>query len=241
MRLQLREISVEEELEQMNLPTEATKLVEMLAEYRKEQIENRYDMTFVYMQLKEKGGEFWANYDCRNVEELLAKFNLPVGVTFAKWEVLVRHFDRETVVVAGSKILETMVSLVADFQSDSEVRKRDYQAIFLLYQEGFETFEKAEFLRTVYKYVNSQYNSKQALEDKKPQLAPIGMKVKRDVKKPTSSKPQFVTRLEPAAGTFQKAIDRIDYLEQLLTQNNIVYSRRPIELEFGDRKLKKAA
>jgi hypothetical protein len=141
----------------MKLPTEATALVELALRERERSLEGKYNMVFIFNQLEKKGSDYWRRYGCESVEELLTKFDLPINKTLDRWCTYVELFSKETILALGEELLHELTRTVNGAQADSELRKRDYAAIFAEYGRTNGGFDKTRFREAINCYVNVTY------------------------------------------------------------------------------------
>jgi hypothetical protein len=154
IKLQLRRMTFEREL--FSLPSDMLKLQEMMVEYRGAQNENRYMLVMVYSKLKVHD-RFWTSFKFHSEAEYLAYYDLPDGSTLAGWLVMVQLFDKETYTLPGDQILSFMIHYIGKYQSDTDQRKKDYQAVFDRYCKVNESFDKTTFYAAVRSYVEEVY------------------------------------------------------------------------------------
>lgn len=157
--LNLRKLRFETEVKQAGYSTEMAEAINAGIQLRADTIENGYKSVLWYIHIKQFGS-FWQDFGCKNIDEWLAKFDMPTGSTLASREVMVRLFDRETYLLVGDDVLGDMMFLVSKFQPDPEKKKADYQNIFDEYCKMNDSFDKTEFRKTVNIYVNRNYASK---------------------------------------------------------------------------------
>lgn len=178
LNLGTRRVSFQRELADMKLPNEATALIEMAQRERERSIEGKYNLIFIFNQLERKGGNYWTEFGCRSVEEMLTRFDLPITATLARWSVTVQLFSKETILTLGEESLFLMQRMVSVATSDPDQRKRDYQAIFDEYNRTHNAFDKIEFEKTVNWYINTRYVKPSGVRvtdnTAKPQLALTG-------------------------------------------------------------------
>lgn len=154
IKLRLRRMTFERELS--SLPSDMLELQELMVKYRGDQNENRYMLVMVYSKLKIHD-RFWTTFKFHSEAEYLAYYDLPDGSTLAGWLVMVQLFDKETYKLLGDQILNFMIHLIGKYQSDTDQRKKDYQAIFDRYCKVNESFDKTTFYETVRNYVEETY------------------------------------------------------------------------------------
>lgn len=158
LRLNIRRHNIEMELVKMHLPHDVKELMHLALEERRRGLEGRYNLVCIWVRAKNKG-EFWRKFDCRTLDQLLARLELPNGKTIAMWEVLVRLFDKETFLLVGDEVLEYMTTLVSKYQKGAKQGLVAYQEIFDAYCAKHEAFDKNSFYKIVYWYVNTKYVS----------------------------------------------------------------------------------
>lgn len=77
---------------------------------------------------------------------------------------MVNLFDKATFVLLGDVVLSFMMRMVGQHQSDTDGRKRDYQAIFDRYCKAHDAFDKTTFYDLVQRYVVETYEKPRAEE-----------------------------------------------------------------------------
>jgi hypothetical protein len=186
LNLGLRTLRFSAELAAMKLPTEATALVELALRERERSLEGKYNMVFIFSQLDKKGSNYWRQYGCESVEELLTKFDLPINKTLDRWCTYVELFSKETILTLGEELLHELTRTVNSAQPDSELRKRDYQNVFAEYARSNVGFDKTKFREAINRYVNVTY------------IKPQGFKVVSNIAPPPVAQGiRTVTRAEP--------------------------------------------
>lgn len=156
LRLQLRTLQFNAELSKMNLADDIRELIHYLLWCRRQSFEFKYEMVFIMSKLGQKGS-FWLDFGFNSLDDLFIHLDLPNGTTLGMWEVLVRLFDKETFLLVGDEVLGYMTRVISLHQSDSNIRKSDYQAIFDAYCTSYPTFDKKSFIGTVDRYATKKY------------------------------------------------------------------------------------
>jgi hypothetical protein len=156
IQLGLRSRSLEQEIEEACLPGNSAKLLDMALQSRHEIFNGRYNQVAVWIEMK-KHGDFYKKLGYRTLEDLWIELGLPGGTTLAYWENIVRTFDKDTYLLIGDDCLSYLVRYISSFQSDSELRRRDYQQIFEAYTANNNSFDTRSFRRQINLYVNSHY------------------------------------------------------------------------------------
>ncbi len=156
LKLQLRSLQFNTELQKMNLVGDVKELVQQLLWSRRQSFEFKYEMVFILTKLRQKGS-FWLDFGFNSLDQLLIHLDLPNGTTLGMWEVLVRLFDKETFLLVGDEVLGYMTRVIALHQQDGNARKADYQAIFNAYCVSHPTFDKRSFVNTVDRYATKKY------------------------------------------------------------------------------------
>lgn len=156
LKLQLRTLQFNTELQRMNLLDDIKGLIHQLLHFRRQSFEFKYEMVFILTKLRQKGS-FWLDFGYNSLDELLIHLDLPNGTTLGMWEVLVRLFDKDTFLLVGDEVLGYMTRVIALHQTDGNIRKNDYQAIFDAYCTSYPTFDKKTFCETVDRYATKKY------------------------------------------------------------------------------------
>jgi hypothetical protein len=156
IKLGVRTLKLEKEIAQMKLPRDVEEAARLTLQMRNDELEARYNKTLRFIHLQSLG-DFCTVFGCKSTQEWLAQNDLSCGSALASQEILVRLFDKQTFMTVGDVMLDDMTFLVSKHQSDSELRKRDYQAIFDTYLKSNDTFDKVEFRKILYWYVNTTY------------------------------------------------------------------------------------
>lgn len=154
IKLRLRRMTFEREID--HLPADLMELHNLLATQRANQNENKYMMVAAWCKFK-RYHQYWKSFHFQSEQEYLAYYDLPEGTTLGQWEVMVNLFDKTTFNLLGDVVLSWMIRLVAYYQSDTDERKKDYQAIFDQYCRIHEAFDKTTFFRTARNYVADKY------------------------------------------------------------------------------------
>lgn len=156
LKLQLRTLQFNTELQKMDLLDDIKGLIHQLLHFRRQSFEFKYEMVFILTKLRQKGS-FWLDFGYNSLDELLIHLDLPNGTTLGMWEVLVRLFDKDTFLLVGDEVLGYMTRVIALHQPDSNIRKSDYQAIFDAYCTSYPTFDKKKFCDTIDRYTTKKY------------------------------------------------------------------------------------
>jgi hypothetical protein len=157
LNLGLRTQRFSAELAAMKLPKEGRALLELALRERERSLEGKYNMVFIFSRLEKKGGDYWRQYGCESVEEMLTKFDLPINKTLDRWCTYVELFGKETILTLGEELLHELTRTVNGAQTDSELRKRDYAAIVAEYSRTNQGFDKTRFREAINRYVNVTY------------------------------------------------------------------------------------
>lgn len=159
--LRLRTMSFRREIGA--LPADMRELHELLIQYRNKGNENTYMVVSVWNKLRIYE-DFWKPFRFQSESEYLAYYGLPDGATLAGWTVMVNLFDKPTFVLLGDVVLSFMMRMVGQYQSDTDARKRDYQAIFDRYCRAHDAFDKTTFYDLIQRYVVETYEKPRAEE-----------------------------------------------------------------------------
>ncbi len=159
IRLQLRKMAFSKELR--DLPSDMLKVHELLIEQRSNRNANTYAMVAAWNKLRVHD-HYWTTFHFTSESEYLAYYGLPDGSTLAAWTVMVNLFDKSTFVLLGDEVLSYMVRIIGEHQDNTEERKKDYQAIFDLYCNRHETFDKTAFYDTIRCYFMQKYEEPRA-------------------------------------------------------------------------------
>jgi len=154
--LRTKELTYEIELKRMNLPKDTEGLITSLLRLREQDLEVKYNLAFHYTLLK-KHGAFWKASGHHSLNAWLVAFDLPMGETLAMREHMVRLFSKETFLLVGDDILHEMLREVARYQTDRDSQKKDYRRIFDAYCKSHDSFDKAEFRKTLNWYIRTRY------------------------------------------------------------------------------------
>lgn len=167
IQLQLRTMTFWKEL--APLPEEIARLHEMLIAARGRRNESIYQMVLVWNKLASKHKNYWTAMHFASEPEYLAHYGLPDGTTLAQWTVMATLFDKDTFVLLGDEVLSFMMLAVGEFQTNAEIRKKDYGEIFNHYCREYESFYKAAFYDMVWKFVQNRYEQQVKGRARRPQ------------------------------------------------------------------------
>lgn len=154
MKLQLRRMTFAREISA--LPVDLLELHTILMQHRGRHNEDIYMFVSVWNKMHVYQ-RFYESFKFSSEAEFLVYYDLPDGTTLARWTVLVELFDKQTFILLGDTVLLFMTQLVSIKQEDTDLRKKDYQAIFDQYCKGNDNFDKTSFYRTVRHYVEEKY------------------------------------------------------------------------------------
>jgi len=154
IKLRLRRMTFEREID--SLPADLKELHNLMVTQRSDRNESMYMMVAAWCKLK-RYHQYWKSFHFQSEQEYLIYYDLPEGATLGQWEVIVKLFDKSTFTLLGHNILSYMLRYIASYQSDSDERKRDYQAIFDNYCKVNEAFDKTTFYSTIRHYVDGKY------------------------------------------------------------------------------------
>jgi len=186
IKLQLRTTPIEKEIARQKFPKDLAERLRIFEGRNETIMSEMYDMVLDFIDLSTRF-EFWKEDGSGTLVEWLAKRNMPCGATLADREVLVRLFDKNTFVKAGHNALGEMTFLVTKYQPDSDLRRRDYEAIFDAYMKSNDAFDKKEFRRILNWYINTTYIEPSARPKgdntaRPPKSEPKGASSKREVR-----------------------------------------------------------
>lgn len=227
----------------MGLPSEAASLIALAKRERERSIEGKYNLVFIFSQLQRKGGNYWRQYGCNSVEELLTRLDLPISATLQNWTVIVELFSKETILTLGEESVFLLRRLVSNAQPDTELRKRDYQAIFDAYSQRHGEYDKINFQEIVNWYINTHYVKPSGIKVDDTKASPPNERrrgvhtIVRISPAPASQSAPVLTndfRVEKHISAFQRmALDHIALLEQTVRSLGGRVPPRPVELRDG--------
>lgn len=225
IKLQLRTTPLEKEIAQGTYPKDTAKCLRIFERRSVSMAEEMYEQVKDFVNLSTRHGEFWKADGSASLVEWLAKRNMPCGATLARREILVRLFDKTTFVRAGDDSLGDMTFLVSKHQPDSELRRRDYEAICEAYNKrGLDYFDKTEFRKLVYWYINTTYIEREKRTNgntaRPPKPEPKGSTSKQHARPIDENEPDglkdFVVELTPCGGCRERD-KHVAVLELLIT------------------------
>jgi hypothetical protein len=200
LHLHIRRHNIEMELVKMHLPNDAKGLMQMALDERRRGLEGKYNLVCIWVKAQSRG-PFWKKFDCRTLDELLAKLDLPNGMMLGKWEVLVKLFDKETFVLAGDETLGYMTALVGQYQKGAKQGLVAFQEIFDAYCGKYQAFDKANFCRIVNWYVNTKFlkpeESTATAEKSAPKSEPHGLAATSVPSTPRLTRTEMLIRDDP--------------------------------------------
>ncbi|MBI3305473.1 hypothetical protein HYZ80_04085 [Candidatus Parcubacteria bacterium] len=159
IKLQLRVMSFHVELDK--LPASMLEVHKIFTSSRTNKNAETYKMVSAWQKLS-RHERYWTTFQFQTEAEYLVYYDLPDGATLGRWYVLVSLFDRATFVLLGPDVLYFMTQVVMEYQSDTDTRKNDYQAIFDQYCRVHDSFDKAAFYKVMRGYVEEKYPKRQA-------------------------------------------------------------------------------
>lgn len=209
LHLHIRRHNIEMELVKMKLPHDAKELIQLALEERKRGLEGKYNLVCIWIRAQNKG-EFWRKFDCRTLDELLAKLDLPNGRILGVWESAVRLFDKETFLLVGDEALGYMMTLVSQHQKGAKQGLVAFQEIFEAYCAKYQAFDSDHFREVVHWYVNTKYVRPKGQEGKSK---PIRL-VRRDVFRRPTAEPSGESRTARALPPpTERACHKCQYME----------------------------
>lgn len=180
LHLSLRTTPLQKEIAQKKYPKDLALCLQRFEQRDRNAAGEMYDQILDFVNLQERFGQFWKQSNCASLVEWLSRRNMPSGTTLANREILVRLFDRETFIEVRDEALGYMTFEVSKVQADSEMRRRDYQAIFGAYLKSNDVFDRVEFRKIVNWHVNTTYK-------------PEGRDPKDNTARPPRSEPRGTT------------------------------------------------
>ena len=152
--LSLRRLTLEREL--AALPADMQELHKFFIEIRENQNKNVYLAVLVWKKLR-CYDKYWTSFGFVSEAEYLAYNDLPDGSTLSAWSVMVNYFDKDTFVLLGDELLRFLLRNIGEYQTDSAIAKKDYQAIFDKYSGIYDAFDKQSFKRVLRQYIEETY------------------------------------------------------------------------------------
>ena len=159
IRFQLRQMSFARELR--DLPSDMLELNRGIVADMQASKARVYDAVMKWNKLRVHE-KYWKSFEFSAEAEYLAYYNLPDGNTLGGWTLMVNLFDRTTFVFLGDEVLSYMMRTVGEYESDTDQRKKAYQAIFDGYCDAHDSFDRPRFYETIRAYVAEKYEKPQA-------------------------------------------------------------------------------
>ncbi|HLD63810.1 MAG: hypothetical protein A3C11_01185 [Candidatus Sungbacteria bacterium RIFCSPHIGHO2_02_FULL_49_12] len=216
LRLQLRMMSFRQELS--SLPQDAAELHKMLITARGKKNETIYQMVLIWNKLASKHKNYWTAMHFASEPEYLAYYGLPDGNTLAQWTVMVNLFNRTTFVLLGDEALSFMMHAVGEFQTNAEMRKKDYGEIFDHYCREHESFDKTAFYDVVWKFVQNRYKEQIRGRPSRPRASGIIPRRRSSVAEPVQRRSEVIERpkidraaekIDAFSGWLKKAVEEV--------------------------------
>lgn len=193
LKLQLRHMSFSREI--AALPSDLLQLHKILMKHRSNRNVDLYMIVSVWnkMRVYER---FWESFKFSSEAEFFAYYDLPDGATLGRWTVLVELFDKTTFVLLGETVLLFMTELITKYQEDTDIRKKDYDAIFENYCKDHDSFDRTSFYRVVRHYVEEKYAK--LFQQKAPENASDNKTIAKDAQKVGT---RWVRKIKPVSST----------------------------------------